>query len=129
MYKVFLFVLVVGTILGVGQNFARTQEYVLPEQGIQVVLEVPEKRYELVVSQASTAYQAMGAAQEQGLDFKGRNFLGMGFFVQEINGLRENPRQGKYWIYYINSKKATVGVSTYIVQPYDVISWKYEDEE
>jgi len=129
MYKVFLFVLVTGVMLGVGQDFVRTQEHVLVEQSIQVVLEVPEKRYELVVAQASTAYQVLQAAQEQGLDFKGRNFLGMGFFIEEINGQRENPRFQKYWIYYINSKKATVGVSTYIVQPNDIISWKYEDEE
>lgn len=99
----------------------QTRQNVLP-----VVLSVEGKEYELSLPQGSTALQLMEAAKLQGFSFSGREFTGMGFFVEEINGKKQNPRQNMYWIYSINGKKAEVGVSNYIIQPNDVISWDYE---
>ena len=64
------------------------------------------------------------AVEEKLIDIKGKNFLGLGFYVNEINGVEE--RNGYSWIYYINGLKATVGVSTYKLQDGDFIEWKYE---
>ncbi len=58
------------------------------------------------------------------VDIKGENFSGLGFFVDEINGLKEG--NGYSWIYYINGKKATVGVSSCKLQNGDLINWVYE---
>ena len=58
------------------------------------------------------------------LNVKGTNFSGLGFFVDEINGVKAG--NGYSWIYYINGVKATVGVSTYKLQKGDLIEWKYE---
>ena len=69
------------------------------------------------------------AQETSDFQFKGREFPGLGFFVQELNGLAENPRQGTFWIYYINGEKAKVGISAYTVKADDIISWKYEHEE
>jgi hypothetical protein len=131
MYKLlFISIILAIGIGGVGHYSTGTQEYVLPEpKSIRVELTVPEKEYVVQVLEQSSVFEVMEQAKEQGLQFAGKEFGEIGFFVQEINGLRENPRQGKYWIYYINNKKATVGISAYNVHNNDVISFKYENEE
>ena len=48
----------------------------------------------------------------------------MGSFVTGINNNKGSP--GKYWIYYVNDKKASVGVSNYILKEGDIINWKQE---
>ncbi|MDP2664669.1 MAG: DUF4430 domain-containing protein [bacterium] len=123
-------VLVLGEVW-MGQTEDRTSQVVLApeieqEQLIPVSLIVEETKYELKVAPGSSAYHVLEAAKEQGLSFKGREFPGMGFFVEEVNGKAESSRQGMYWIYSINNKKAEVGVSIYIIQPNDVITWSYE---
>jgi len=55
-----------------------------------------------------------------------KNYAGLGKFVESINGLKNNPQTGEYWIYYINSKPAQMGISNQVVAPGDVIEWKYE---
>ena len=56
--------------------------------------------------------------------FKEKNYLGMGKFVEEINGVKSNGE--KYWIYYVNNKKANIGISNYKINEGDIVSWKYE---
>src|SRR3989344_4379275 len=139
MKKALQFLLLFGSaalILGlgevwIGQSGDRTRQVVLaPEteqaQLMPVSLIVEETKYELKVAPGSSAYHVLETAREQGLSFKGRNFPGMGFFVEELQGKAESNRQGMYWIYSINNKKAEVGVSSYIIQPNDVITWTYE---
>ena len=115
----------------IGQEEDRTYELVLaPEtehaQLIPVSLVVEGKSYEVKIVPGSSVYNVLEAGKEQGFSFKGREFLGMGFFVEEVNGKAESSRQGMYWIYLVNNKKAEVGVSSYIIQPNDVITWSYE---
>jgi hypothetical protein len=49
---------------------------------------------------------------------------GLGNFIDEINGIKGT--KGRYWIYYINNKKASVGVSKYFVKNGDIIKWSQE---
>lgn len=58
------------------------------------------------------------------ISFKTRTYVGMGKFVEEINGIRSDGEN--YWIYYVDNKKATIGISNYKLSPGDVVSWKYE---
>ena len=133
----FLFSALIGLIvLGIVSK-DRTNENVLPiqesqeqENFIEAALEVGEKTYQVFLPKDSSAYDLMAKAQETSdFSFRGQEFPGLGFFIQEINGLEQSPRIGKYWIYYINGKKAEVGISAYTVNNHDIISWKYEDEE
>ncbi|MEK7104171.1 MAG: DUF4430 domain-containing protein, partial [Patescibacteria group bacterium] len=72
-------------------------------------------------------YELMNLLKARGdINFQGKTSLGLGFFVEEINGLKNNPNENVYWIYYINNKAAQVGVSNYILKPNDIINWKYE---
>ncbi|TSC56271.1 MAG: Uncharacterized protein Greene071421_274 [Parcubacteria group bacterium Greene0714_21] len=117
-----------------------TQDHVLPQNQalrqnlgqalLNTTLGFPDAKYEVFVPVGSTVYDLMDKASKQyGFSFSGESFPGMGFFVEEIKGVRQNPGKGLYWIYYINGEKSQVGVSSYILKPYDVISWKYGDEE
>lgn len=65
--------------------------------------------------------RAMGNSQ---FSFFGKEFYGIGFFVDQIN--KKKSENSYSWIYYINGKQASVGVSTYKVASGDQIEWKYE---
>ncbi|MBI5254475.1 DUF4430 domain-containing protein [Candidatus Falkowbacteria bacterium] len=80
--------------------------------------------YQLLTATTSTVYDAMKGSQ---LNFKTKTFSGLGEFVEEINGLKNDPQSGKYWMYYINGETAKLGISTQIVKPGDLIEWKYEN--
>lgn len=106
------------------------QESQEQEKLIKATLRVADKIYPVSVPQGSSVSDLMAEAQETSdFRFKGREFPGLGFFVQELNGVAENPRQGTFWIYYINGEKAKVGISAYTVKADDIISWNYEHEE
>lgn len=62
-------------------------------------------------------------------NFNGKEYTGLGFFVEEINGLKNSPTENKFWIYYINNQLAKVGVSLYTLKPNDIINWKYENNK
>jgi hypothetical protein len=106
------------------QMIDRTQETKL----IKTTLEVPGLSYQVFVPEGSSVFDLMTAATKQfnNFSFRGREFPGLGFFVEEINGLSQDKKAGMYWIYYINGQKAQVGISQYKLKENDVITWKYE---
>ncbi len=94
---------------------------------INAVLVVSEKRYEAAVPAGSTVLDLMETIKKQGeFKFNGKNSPGLGFFVEEINGVKNSPSANAYWIYYVNEEAAPVGVSSYVLKNNDVINWKYE---
>jgi hypothetical protein len=95
---------------------------------IKTTLEVPGLSYKVFVPEGSTVYDLMIATTKQynNFSFNGREFSGLGFFVEEINGLSQDRKAGMYWIYYINGEKALVGISQYKLKENDVITWNYE---
>lgn len=79
----------------------------------------------LFFADGDTFYDALiGARNEDKLQFSGKNYTGLGFLVTEIGSLRSGG--GKYLLYYINGKEATVGVSAYALKDGDIIEWKLE---
>ena len=61
------------------------------------------------------------------INFSGKNYPGLGFFVNEIGTLQ--MKDGKNLLYYINGKEASVGVSSYILKNGDIIEWKLKWEK
>lgn len=97
---------------------------------IPVTLVIERVPLVLAVREGSTVLSVLEKARDASfITFSGREYPGMGFFVQEINKKGKNARDGKYWVYSINGKKAIVGVSLYMIKPQDVISWNYENDE
>lgn len=105
--------------------------FVVESEGyIRALLSAEGQAYEARVPPGSTVYDLMNiVAGQSAFRFRRENFGELGFFIEEINGVAQNPKEGMYWIYYINGQKATVGVSNYKVQANDVIEWKYEEEQ
>lgn len=89
------------------------------------------KEYPLLSDGKTSLYEAMRTADEASdFDFSGRDYGGsLGFFVTEINGVKNDARAGTYWIYYINREKAQAGISNYVIQKGDIIEWKYENAQ
>jgi len=70
-------------------------------------------------------YDALTQAKiKKQIEFNGKNYPGLGFFVTDIGTLHSGG--GKYLLYYINGQEATVGVSAYTLKDGDIIEWKLE---
>ncbi len=97
-----------------------------PNKKILANLAISGVKYEAQVSPDSTVYDLMRLLKEQNkIDFKSRDYSRLGFFIEEINGVKNDPA-GKNWLYYVNGQPAQVGVSYYKLKNNDVIEWKYE---
>jgi hypothetical protein len=84
---------------------------------------IGEKVVRLQVSKNISLYEALVIAKKKGeINFSGKTYTGLGFFVTEIDSLRNGD--GKYLFYYINGKEAPVGVSNYYPQNGDEVLWK-----
>lgn len=78
---------------------------------------------DLNIIQGETLYDILLAKENENLiEFKAKEYPGIGFFVTDIGSLHQN--NGKYLMYYINNKEASFGVSSYIPKDGDVIRWE-----
>jgi len=94
---------------------------------IPTTLEINNTKYKKKINSKITVYEFMKKIENDGkINFKEKNYIGMGRFIEEINGIRMTKE--KYWIYYVNNKKANIGISNYKINPGDKISWKYESQ-
>jgi len=108
----------------------KSEESAKPANLYSVTFYVNNEKFETFVLPQSTVYDLMVSLKNQGrISFSGENYSGLGFFVKEINGVKNNPKTGEFWLYYINNQPAWVGVSGYVLKPGDVINWKYENEK
>lgn len=93
----------------------------------QAYIEINGIKHQSEISENISVYDFMNKARKEGkFIFKEKNYIGIGKFIEEISGVRSDGK--KYWIYYVNGKKAQIGVSNYKINPGDVVSWKYEEE-
>lgn len=94
---------------------------------IETTIEINGEIHKLNLPEQSTAYDAMkNLIETKKITASIKEYSGMGKFVEEINGIKNDTQTGKYWIYYINNSPAKVGISAYILKPNDKITWKYE---
>lgn len=106
---------------------ATSQVNTTPTNEENYTLLINDRQYNINLPADKTVYDLMLALQARGdIEFKGKNSAGLGFFVEEINGIRNNSFKNRFWLYYINGRSASVGVSYYILKPKDSISWRYE---
>ncbi len=93
----------------------------------KITLEIEEEKYESEIEGETNVYDFMSKLQDEGkINFKEKTYTGMGKFIDELNGVRGDGN--KFWIYYVNGKKARIGVSNYKIKSGDVVSWKYEKD-
>jgi len=123
--------LAVYLLLGAYFNFTKPKNIEIQKEEsinqIQTTLNVLDKTYDISIEAGTSVYQAMQKLQNnnsENFSFHGQEYQSLGFFVDKINGIKNSP--DKYWIYYINNQKASVGVSKYILKSGDIITWKQE---
>ena len=93
---------------------------------IGVTFEFGGKTYSTKVSQDSNVLDLMNKIKTENsdFDFVGREYPGLGFFVDSINN--KSNTNFSYWIYYVNERQAEVGISAYVLKDGDIISWRLE---
>jgi len=93
----------------------------------KITLEIGDKKYQAEVKPESTAYDLMKILQTtRGLKFSAKEYAGMGALVEEIDGIKNDLKANKFWIFYVNGESSPVGASSYVLKNNDVINWKYE---
>lgn len=112
----------------VNQISTPTTTAVVPEvKGENYTLIVGDKQYQISLPGQPTAYDLMLALKRRGdFDFQGKGSAGLGWFVEAINGVKNNSFKNIFWFFYVNGQSSNVGISSYVLKPNDVISWKYE---
>lgn len=94
---------------------------------VRASITVDGATYNTEIAEGSTLLAFMEKTQEEtAFSFTGKNTEGIGFFVEEINGVTSTSEERSFWAYYVNGQQAQVGVSDYIVQSGDTIEWKKE---
>lgn len=109
-------------------NEIKQNETVPPEPPIATaIIYIGDEKTILPIGGKTSLYEAMAQLQnESKLTFSGVEYPGLGYFIKEINGVKNDAKEGYYHIYYINGESAKVGISNYIIKPNDIIVWKYE---
>ena len=94
------------------------------ETSSSAFLEVSGTKYEDKIQGEISVYDFMKKLKEdKKINFEARNYAGMGEFIESINGVKNSD---KSWIYYVNGKKAEIGVSNYKIKSGDIVSFRYE---
>lgn len=87
------------------------------------LMKVGEKVFELSFNEGDSLYDAMENLRAEGkLNFSGKNFPVLGFFVEEIEHLKEG--NDDFLFFYVNGIESGVGISTYKLKRGDNIEWR-----
>ncbi len=100
-------------------------------QGLPVTLVIDSGarrlEYSLRVDEGSTVFDLLlEASGRYGFSFDYSNNSSYGAFVEELDGVRNDPRAGMFWLYYVNGNYASLGASSQILSEGDVILWRYQ---
>lgn len=100
---------------------------IVNENKQKVTLEALGSKYTINIKNNDSVFNAMNILQNDknyDFNFKFKEYPSLGILIEEINGVKSG--NGKYLIYYVNGKEASVGVSNYILKEGDSILWKQE---
>lgn len=101
----------------------KTSEIVVEKNTDIITLKINNININLPIQQGQTFYDILISAQKNGqINFTGKDYSGMGFFISSIGDLHEGD--GKYLVYSINGNEASVGISSYVPKLGDIVEWK-----
>lgn len=85
------------------------------------------KTYFMEVPKGTSVYDLLKeASTEHNFSLEVSYDPAYGAFIEEIDGIRNNSKEGKYWLYYLNGRLANMGASSQKLSPGDKVLWKYE---
>ena len=86
-----------------------------------------KKTYSMEVPAGSTVYDLLKeASSKHNFSLDASNDSSYWAFIEEIDGVRNDPQAAKYWLYYLNGKLANLGASSQRLSAGDKVLWKYE---
>ncbi len=130
--KLVYFLTIVMTLLGVlvlawPQTLPPDQVEERAGAEVRIMLSAGSENYSALVPVGASVYDAMGLiASSTAFRFKAKYYSGLGYFIEEINGLKNSD--GTYWTLYVNGLYATVGASQDHLQAADRIEWRFEQQ-
>ena len=82
--------------------------------------------YPVYVPAGATVIDAMNtlASTTDTFTFTGRDYSGLGFFVEAIDG--KQGADGSGWFLYVNGKSSDTGASQTALKAGDTVEWRYE---
>lgn len=63
--------------------------------------------------------------QENNLELSYKEYPGLGAFVESIDNFANDPRNNKWWQYWVNNEYVNAGASFYKLKNGDLVKWKY----
>jgi len=91
----------------------------------RATFKVGDTTYLVDIASNETVIGAMRALASTGdLVYTGRDYPGLGTFVDSING--KKSADGLYWILYLNGTTTSRGASATVLNVGDVVEWKCE---
>jgi len=112
------------TTLTIADEIIKTQEI---KNSLNITIEIPNQQFLLQLPEKTTVYDAIQKLiTDKKINVSMKEFKGMGYFVEEINGLKNDKQTGEYWFYYINGQPAKIGISGYTLKNNDLITWKFK---
>lgn len=84
------------------------------------------KTYEVELNQEQTVYDLLKkASSEYNFSLRVTDYS-FGVFIEELAGVSNNSKEGKYWLYYLNGKLSSKGASIQELKDNDAVLWRYE---
>lgn len=136
-------VVVIAGVWGLSKNFSKKTETNLKssvvevtqpqtiEQPVKVVVDYGDTQKtetELSVKSEMTAFSALEqAAKTAGVEVATTQY-DFGVMVNSV-GAYKGGDDGKYWMYYVNSKVPEKGADQYKVGAGDIVEWKFEKSQ
>lgn len=136
-------IVAIAGIWGLSKNFSKKNETNLKssvsevtqpqtiEQPVKVVVDYGDTQKtetELPVKDGMTAFSALeDAAKTAGAEVATTKY-DFGVMVNSV-GAYKGGDDGKYWMYYVNSKVPEVGADQYKVVAGDLVEWKFEKSQ
>ena len=97
---------------------------------VMLAIDSGSRRLELPVSleEGSTVFRLLQQASSQyGFSLGYSDDSSYGAFIEELDGVRNDPGSGSFWLYYVNGNYAILGASSQTLSEGDVILWRYEN--
>jgi hypothetical protein len=92
---------------------------------LEIVASDVHSSFQVPIETERTVYEILKqASQSQSFSFDVADY-GFGLFVEELQGVRNDPSTQQYWVYAVNGASANRGVSEFKVKPGDIITWNY----
>lgn len=93
---------------------------------ITVSLSINDETHEFIVPESISLYDMMKLARQRGIiQFREREFEGVGLLIEEINGISNDIEKDAYWSYSINGRNPSSGITEYSLKANDLIQWRY----